>query len=420
MCSKLFGLLIPVFILTAQAAPSAAQTDHTLNNQLAAADFDKFELWTNGTQLRGANIWQRTVVPEVDGDEFLGADHVGPPFSQADFDRLAALGANYVNLSHPGLFTERPPYILDEAVQANLDRLLEMAAQAHLYAVITFRTGPGRSDFTFYRDGAGDWFDPSLLVETVWSDPEAQQAWAEMWRYTAGRYRNNPVVVGYDLLCEPNASGVVFEIYDGEEFLSQYGGTVYDWNQFYPQVVSAIREMDGETPILVGAEGWSGVRWLPYLQPVEDPHVVYLVHQYEPQDGYTHQDLPAANGYPGELDLDWDGEPDTFDRDWLDGFLEYIDEFKARTGAPVAVNEYGVERWVPGAALFLQDEIALFEARGMNHAIWAWNPAWPAYSQSVHGMDYTFGIDPDNLAVDLQNELLQVLQASWQQNILRP
>jgi hypothetical protein len=33
---------------------------------------DKWSLWANGTQLRGANIWQRIVVPELDGPEFLG------------------------------------------------------------------------------------------------------------------------------------------------------------------------------------------------------------------------------------------------------------------------------------------------------------------------------------------------------------
>ena len=169
---------------------------------------DKWSLWANGTQLRGANIWQRIVVPELDGPEFLGDGYIGPPYTQADFDGLAALGANYVNLSHPGLFTERPPYVLDEQVQANLDRLIEMAAQADLFVVITFRTGPGRSDFTFYRDGAGDWFDEDLLIENVWTDQDAQDAWVEMWRYTAERYRDNPVVVGYDLMCEPNSNDV--------------------------------------------------------------------------------------------------------------------------------------------------------------------------------------------------------------------
>ena len=70
-------------------------------------------MWTHGTQLRGANTWQRIVVPEYDGDQFLGDGYIGPSYTQKDFDRLAALGANYVNLSHPGIFSERPPYVLE-------------------------------------------------------------------------------------------------------------------------------------------------------------------------------------------------------------------------------------------------------------------------------------------------------------------
>lgn len=142
---------------------------------------DKWDLWTNGTQLRGANVWQRIRVPDLDGD-LLGDGYVGPPYTQADFDRLAEMGANLVVLSHPGLFTERPPYQPDPAVQENLDQMLAMAQRAGLFAVLSFRTGPGRSDFTFYRDGGGDWFDPDLLIETVRTDAAAQDAWVEMWR----------------------------------------------------------------------------------------------------------------------------------------------------------------------------------------------------------------------------------------------
>jgi len=34
-------------------------------------------------------------------------------------------------------------------------------------------------------------------------------------------------------------------------------------------------------------------------------------------------------------------------------------------------------RWVPNAADFMRDEMELFEQRGMNHALWVWDPAWP-------------------------------------------
>jgi hypothetical protein len=128
---------------------------------------DKWALWANGTQLRGANLYQRRVYPELDGPEFMGPGPVGPPYTQEDFDRLATLGANYVNISHPGLFTENPPYSLDQNIQDNLDNLLSMIAKADMFAVISFRTGPGRSEFTFFWDEVEDWFDASYLNDSV-------------------------------------------------------------------------------------------------------------------------------------------------------------------------------------------------------------------------------------------------------------
>jgi hypothetical protein len=398
--------------------PTTIPFTATEDTETAAAD--KWSLWANGTQLRGANIWQRIVVLELDGPEFLGDGYIGPPYTQADFDNLAALGANYVNLSHPGLFTERHPYILDEQVQANLDGLIEMAAEADLFAVITFRTGPGRSDFTFYRDGAGDWFDEDLLIENVWTDPEAQDAWVEMWRYTAGRYRDNSAVVGYDLMCEPNSNDVALGFYNPEDFYSQYAGSTYDWNQFYPRIVAGIREVDSDTPILVSAMSWGAARWLPYLKPIEDPRIVYTAHQYEPQSQYTHQQPPpAVNTYPGEFDLDWDGEPDTFDRAWLEDFLSILADFQHEHGVPVAVNEFGVIRWVPNAADFMRDEMNIFEELGINHALWVWNPDWAPWTESVTEFNFRYGADLQNTA-PIENDLQSVILEFWARNTVRP
>jgi hypothetical protein len=405
---------------TAEAAPAgeAAATQAGAPIEPAAA-VDKWWLWTNGTQLRGANVWQRIVVPELDGPEFLGGGYIGPPFTQSDFDTLAALGANVVDLSHPGLYTERPPYVLDEQVQANLDRLIEMAEQADLFVVISFRTGPGRSDFTFYRDGAGDWFDEDLLIESVWTDSAAQDAWVDMWRSTAERYRDEAVVVGYDLMCEPNGEGIFLDVYDPEWFFPEHAGSLLDWNQFYPRIAAGIREVDTETPILVNAQGWGAVRWLPALVPAGDELTVYTAHQYEPQEMYTHQGPAAVNSYPGEFDLDGDGEPDPFERAWLAEYLSPIEAFQRAHGAPVSVNEFGVERWVPGAAAFMADEMELFEDLGMNHMLWAWDPAWAPWTSSSNGMNYSFGPDPGN-ATPVENELLDVITSYWSRNTVRP
>ena len=388
---------------------------------------DKWSLWQGGTRLRGANIYQRRVYTDLDGTSFMGSGPVGPRYSQESFNRLAALGANYVNISHPGLFSESSPYGLDYDIQNNLDGLLTMISKADMFAVISFRTGPGRSEFTFFWDEAGDWFDASYLNDSIWQDQEAQDAWVAMWRYTAQRYRNNGIVVGFDLMVEPNSNEVgsnalndPLNIWDPEKFYQKHGGTLYDWNQLYPRIVSAIRQVDTKTPILIGCMGYSAVDWLPYIQTTGDPKSVYTFHQYEPYL-YTHQQ-PGFQGcsYPGMCDTDWDGFQEPFTRTWLEGLLSTVDGFVSNHEVPVAVNEFGVMRWEPGAAEFMNDEIELFENRGINYALWLWETSWPPYAGEVDAFNFRHGPDPHNHKDVESSDLMDVIVDYWSRNTLRP
>ncbi|MFQ6094186.1 MAG: cellulase family glycosylhydrolase, partial [bacterium] len=288
------------------------------------------------------------------------------------------------------------------------------------------RTGPGRSEFTFLLEDLDDWFDESYLNDSVWQDQEAQDAWAAMWRSTAERYRNNPIVVGYDLMVEPNANEVGsdfvndrLDIWDPEQFYSNYGGTWYDWNQFYPHITAAIRQVDPNTPILIGGMAYSAVDWLPYVQPTADPYTVYTVHQYAPTV-YTHQDTSAENTYPGVFDTDWDGDDDHFDRTWLENLFSTIDTFAATHGVPAAANEFGVVRWVPGADDFMDDQMDLFEQRGMNHALWLWETSWTPYAEEVDAFNFRHGPDPNNHSDVESSALIDVIVSYWGRNTIRP
>ena len=387
----------------------------------------KWALWSGGTELRGANIYQRRVYPALDGSHFMGSGPVGPPFTQQDFDQLAGMGANYVNISHPGIFAETPPFALEPEIQANLDSLLNMIAQADLFAVISFRTGPGRSEFTFFWDEAGDWFDESYLNDSIWQDQAAQDAWAAMWRHTVERYRDHPIVVGYDLMVELNSNEVgshalndPLDIRDPAEFYATHGGSLYDWNQLYPRITSAIRQVDSQTPILIGGMGYSAIEWLPYLHPTGDPRTVYVAHQYAPIS-YTHQWWDSlACAYPGMCDTDWDGEDDQFDRAWLGKLLETVDTFVSAHSVPVAVNEFGVMRWEPAAAAFMDDEIDLFEQRGINHALWEWESLWAPLTEEVNAFNFRFGPDPTNRSDVESSDLIDTITRYWELNSLRP
>ena len=243
---------------------------------------DAYSLWSAGI-LRGANVFQGRN-PGGASTGFGDGD-----FTQADFDDLAAAGANYVQISHAGLFAETPPYALDSAAEANLDRIVAMAGAANLYAVIALRSGPGRNENAISnRDGP--------VLETIWTDAAARDAWVDMLRHTAERYGPNPTVIGYSIMVEPNdyaRRGFI----DPGPFYAQFAGTLEDVNVLYAMATTAIRAVDPETPILLEPEGYGNVTWLPFVTPIAAANMVYTAHDYTPFD-YSHQQVPNAS-YPG-------------------------------------------------------------------------------------------------------------------------
>ncbi|MCW5891174.1 MAG: cellulase family glycosylhydrolase [bacterium] len=351
----------------------------------AAADCpaDAYALWSAGI-LRGANVFQ--------GRNPGGATNgIGDgDFAQSDFDDLAAAGANYVQLSHAGLFAEAPPYALDAAAQANLDRVVAMAGAANLYAVIAFRSGPGRNENAISNREAG-------VKESIWTDPAAQAAWVDMLRHTAERYGANPTVIGYSIMVEPNAyarRGYV----DPPQFYAQYGNTLEDVNGLYTAAIAAIRQVDPETPILLEPEGYGNVTWLPYVRPQADAHVVYTAHDYTPFD-YTHQQVGGAT-YPGTYDVD--GAATLVGAAFLGTYLQTLQTYVDTHGVPVALTEFGVHRNAPNAAQYLADRIAVQDLLG-SWAVWVWQPA---------GF-----IDPFNMHEP--SPVLEVLKTAWSANCRR-
>jgi len=292
-----------------------------------------------------------------------------------------------------------------------------MAKKANLFVIISFRTGPGRSEFTFFGVG-NDTFGLEHLNDEVWKDKQAQEKWIDMWKYTAERYKNESNVVCYELMVEPNSNGVWLDIYNPEDFYPAYENTTYDWNQMYPNIVNEIREVDNETPILISPMSWSSVRWLNSLSISNDSRIVYSVHQYEPQSEYTHQEYSSnMSSYPGTFE--WNGEPTQFDKSWFETYLLPVDQFKSDNSAQVAVTEYGLKRFVPGAEQFLDDEMAAFEKRGMNYFIWSWQPSSKGYNQAQNDFNFRMGTDPNNLS-EGNSQLYDTIKKYWAKNDVEP
>jgi cysteinyl-tRNA synthetase len=360
---------------------------------------DKWSLWVNGPHLRGADLHPcRVFAP----DECIQLT------TRQDVQDLRDLGANLINASYPGVFAEGPPYQVDPVTLAYLDDLVGWAEEVGILVVIHFRTGPGRNEAAIHLA------DDALYQ--VWTDQAAHDAWIEMWRFTVERYRDNPVVVGYNLMVEPHINTLIDPDYklEPEEVQAKAVGTLMDWNAFAAEMTAAIRQIDPDTPIIVDSLNWADSAWFPALQPTGDSRTAYSLHAYNP-DEYTNQDEGDVSiSYPDVVE-DY-GKQIVFDRTWLEENLRPALDFAQEYEVPIYVGEFGAFRWVPGGAEFLHDQTGLFEQFGWNYAYYVWR----GDELYFDGFNMEYGPDPQNHVPISDNPLLSAFLNRWAQNVYFP
>ena len=309
----------------------------------------KIGLWNTGSAvLRGANVYQGRNV--FNADVAFGDG----PFTQSDFDDLRAAGANYVHISHAGIFSEQPPYALDQAAVDNLDRVVNMARAAGLYAGIAFRSGPGRNDLSIV-----DATNPQAN-HSIWTNQAAQDAWVEMVKFAAARYGRDPIVVGLSVMVEPTAytqHPTRFGFPDPETFYAQFGGTIEDVNGLYARATTAIRSVDADLPILLEPDGHGNINWLPFLRITGDARTVYTPHDYSPFK-FTHN---GKGRYPSRKN----------NRTTQEALLGQIAAFGDSHGVPVALTEFGARKIARTASKYLADRVSILDQIG-NWSVWTW------------------------------------------------
>lgn len=362
-----------------------------------ARQVSKRELWNNATgpHLRGAVLTQRRVYPEIDGPEFLGPGPIGVPLADEALAALAAAGANLLILSHPGIFTETPPFRLAEDSLANLDDLVRRAARWGLYVVIGYRSGPGRSAFTFHRDDAGSWFPAHMLDDRVWTDFSYHQAWEDMWRTTARHFRARTNVAGYLLMVEPNANQVAvdaagrpLEIWQADRLAQTVANTPADWGLLARRLGAAVRSIDPETPVLVSPDGYANSMFERNLGLAPEAPEILCVHDYAPRD-YTHQAADAGRVFAaGEARF----QPPQHPR-WMMG-------------------EFGLHRWAPAGHDYLDERISDLERAGAGWAVFRWDSGWAVYERQENRFNVRAGGE--------NSHILNVLRRRWRNNQSRP
>ena len=184
--------------------------------------------------------------------------------TEADIAFIASTGANTIRIPfHYKLFTNED-YMGLTANQdgfERIDQVVEWCRKYGLYVILDMHDAPGGQTGDNIDDSYGY---PWLLV------CEASQAlYADIWQRIADHYKNEPVVLGYDLINEPIAP------YFGDD-MAMLNSKL---KALYRLGFDAIREVDPNHIVMLGGAQWNG-----NFEPLDDcnfdEQVMYTCHRY--------------------------------------------------------------------------------------------------------------------------------------------
>lgn len=268
--------------------------------------------------------------------------------SEGDFRFLKELGATVVRVpfNYRHFEDDLRPGEYDERGFAHLDRVIELGRKYGIYVILDLHAAPGWQNQGWHCDNP---YGISLL----WDHRDFQRRGRDLWVHIARRYRNEPVVAGYNLLNEPNAPSM--------EAL----------NRLYREWVAAIREVDDRHILFLEGNRYSRV--FDGLDEPFDDNVVYSSHNYTIP---THR----ARVYPGEVagvyaDAAYMEQEFLAVNRWLldRGVPSWVGEFGALFDGPVD-RPTNADRARLAA---LRDQLAVFNRYEQHWTIWTYKDVGP-------------------------------------------
>lgn len=168
-----------------------------------------------------------------------------------------------------------------------------------------------------------------------------------LWKEIARRYRDDPAIAGYNLLCEPVTNDV------GE------------LNTFYLNSIRAIRQVDPHHMIVLDPNLWARDIGSLRDELFEDTQVISSPHHYY-SDSETFASLKSYPGVANGVVCDRAALADT-----LKGKFD-----QKRIPRPVIVSEFGVARGTPQdfsvQLAITRDLVSIFEEKGWGWAMWCY------------------------------------------------
>lgn len=327
-------------------------------------------------QRKGANYFN-----QLPSDEwFVAAKEIGIQFARLAPNKWKCEKRDFL-IGNVDSFTEIPSSDLEI-----LKTVLDQAQRNNIKVVLTLLSLPG-SRWKQNNHGKDDL--------RIWKQKNYQNQAASFWKTLAKELKDHHTVVGYNILNEPHPE-CLFSIndYNKIDFKNSIKNSLSDLNLFYKQIVSAIREIDPSTPIIIDTGLHATPGAISYLMPIEDDNILYSFHMYEPYAYTTRRINNKRFTYPGHVPLEHDENHfDSissvyWDFETLERFFKSVLSWQKRFNIPssqILVGEFGCDRTAEGADKYLSHLISIFNTNNWHWAFYSFREdCWDS-------MDYELG-----------------------------
>ena len=186
-----------------------------------------------------------------------------------------------------------------------MDKLISWCKKEQLYLLLDMHCAPGGQTGDNIDDGDGYPF--------LFESEKDQQLTADIWKRIASRYKNESIIIGYDLLNEPIAT-----YFDADHFNPKLEG-------LYKRITAAVREVDKNHLIFLGGAQWDS-NFAPFGTPF-DSKLVYTFHKYwtSPTQEVIQPYIDFSNKYNVPI---YCGETGENTNEWIDSFRVTLENAK--------------------------------------------------------------------------------------------
>lgn len=224
--------------------------------------------------------------------------------TQDDIRLIKQAGFNSIRLAFSfRLFADEDrPEIFYEEGFFHLDNIIEWCKKESLWVILDMHAAPGGQ--------TGDNIDDSYGYPFLFVDRESQSLTIDIWKRIASRYRDESIVIGYDLLNEPIA-----HYFDTEKLNPAL-------EPFFKELVSEIRMIDTNHIVFIGGAQWNS-NFSVFGEPF-DKNSVYTFHKYwtAPTVDVIQSYIDFRNNYNIPI---WMGESGENENDWIKEFRQTLE-----------------------------------------------------------------------------------------------